>query len=1773
MSKVQYSYIPLDKASIIARRHPREVTPPGMVNIENAIPARSDASITLRPDWIIAPDVVYGFSGDITLPGTSIIRDALNSASGLYGSDQLTYFTTFIPYGISNGVSGILSDTHNDGTISLTEGESAATGSGTRFLEKAYRGAVLKVPNSGTSYSGSPYLWTNSPNDTDEYYMTTLAAAEVPLLGIYMSDVLGGALWQGTAGSLDANASAAFGDTDSLGFTALYVRGDPSDSTGDRSKWLTLVNSINISGANHKWTASGSGTNEYYVTERDGTVPLFVPDYESLESSVPLYIRIQTNSFAHEWSLNQRPIKNYSAAPTVINDIDIGTVSSLANQEWGIGDADSLGFTTVYYRGNAGDPDTSMATVRNSFDQWGSIAVGYYKDISQAGNYTWNQSAVGDDVYYLKLSGGTLGLDAAPLYLYINESRALSVAVDSLQYFVPTSSLDFFGFGDATLDELGYDTIYTTSKDGNPSVTGSKIEIAGDHYYPASMYSWAVSAGGTNEYFLKQQDGSEITAHFVVPKYVAVGGSYDANADSIVKGTIASLNDQEWGFGRHGGDSLTYDTIYVRSDAGDPDATELQIVANYEFELYASKYKWTEGGTSDEWYITLTDGSDPSISSPVIVEVDGYTYTEGTLDSLVADEWDYGDSDTLGFSTIYIYSTSTPDGAVGTGTANETKPFKVFTRATVSDFDRYVVDHVTDDRNLSIYGEANASTQGVEPTFYYNHNPFIADYKLNIQAYTSGLIYCGPTNRDNINEEDICGPFYAALEKGDWKYSGYVVPNSDFRGTGVLFEEQPVLATNTLSYVQIFPDYNLGDDLAAENHGFIALSYGIERTNAWSREGFWNTEYGPTTIQIDSQSSYKMVLQSIKSYGSKYLCATIDLEKEPAEPGIMWSTDSFGLTWDRESDSVYKWDADSGNNRKTTDYGGISAAANNSSFGRIVVLYHRNSDDRVVVRYTDDSGSTFNDTNIGGNTYFTGSVKSKVDYFGNQFVITIDDGIYYGDGTSFTKKTITGATQIRSIAFNGSNLWGVIEEDGVAWYSTILTGTWSSSIIPRNNTAETNWILYDTIGERFVVNSEIDAFWTDEFVDDNGDASWSSYPLTNAGDIGSGKEPTNIIEDSGALMWTLYDGGADYLRNLRLTRYSYYWWDVTRFVPISDMYRSSTFSVLDGYVVLIGTSERDPTEGSVTTEYLTPNPAADGTLTSFTFPALEEYTDGIVPSSVTITATLDNNGTDNVKTFTDNGSGSFFDPELSSGFISYTTGVISLTFSSSDLTLKASSTIGVAYDYNIETDNEWTYYPRRIRWTAPKTYNDFNGVGSGTANANGDGAFLDARSVNGRIVVFETNDISAIVPRGNVADPWDFDVIKENIRFLSNPIVVDDFCYFIASDGLLWKTDGISATEAGASFDITEFDDFTEDKPISLDYSRALNSLIAYFFDSSVSSPVGYMISLSTGAVTKIGLPVLSDDNNIGEEPKYLCAVADSSDQRVLVSYHPDSGDTDAVVISYLDSGAQLTGVDYLTNYWYTTIETGEFYLVPEGKKTSLHSLIVRTYSDSSTSDNDSRPYITVEVKSLEDSDWHSSGDAVGTATMTTTALTGSGTAWSTTIAGPNSGSTQQKCNGSTTVFTLPCLGAQARVYLDSTLQTAYTTSGKTITFTTAPGATKTLYVYWDAYPEIKIAVGDHFKSTEGFHRVTAIDSAQDITLDHYLSTGSETVTHYPCTQMPDGEGETKIGIRKLVEGVLIRLYVIPEYGSASAPTIVKITGLSIGHIPRGRKILEATGS
>lgn len=73
--------------------------------------------------------------------------------------------------------------------------------------------------------------------------------------------------------------------------------------------------------------------------------------------------------------------------------------------------------------------------------------------------------------------------------------------------------------------------------------------------------------------------------------------------------------------------------------------------------LVNSTYRWTASGSgTNEYYVELSGGGDPSLTEPTNVTTDG-TYkidTNGTLGSLNPGEWDWGDNDTLGYSTVYV---------------------------------------------------------------------------------------------------------------------------------------------------------------------------------------------------------------------------------------------------------------------------------------------------------------------------------------------------------------------------------------------------------------------------------------------------------------------------------------------------------------------------------------------------------------------------------------------------------------------------------------------------------------------------------------------------------------------------------------------------------------------------------------------------------------------------------------------------------------------------------------------------------------------------------------------------------------------------------------------------------------------------------------------------------------------------------------------------------------------------------------------------------------
>lgn len=67
-------------------------------------------------------------------------------------------------------------------------------------------------------------------------------------------------------------------------------------------------------------------------------------------------------------------------------------------------------------------------------------------------------------------------------------------------------------------------------------------------------------------------------------------------------------------------------------------------------------FSWTASGSgTNEYYLrTAANGNPGFVAQPDKVYINGSEATEGTVGSLTAGQWDYGDNDTLGYSTIYV---------------------------------------------------------------------------------------------------------------------------------------------------------------------------------------------------------------------------------------------------------------------------------------------------------------------------------------------------------------------------------------------------------------------------------------------------------------------------------------------------------------------------------------------------------------------------------------------------------------------------------------------------------------------------------------------------------------------------------------------------------------------------------------------------------------------------------------------------------------------------------------------------------------------------------------------------------------------------------------------------------------------------------------------------------------------------------------------------------------------------------------------------------------
>ena len=79
--------------------------------------------------------------------------------------------------------------------------------------------------------------------------------------------------------------------------------------------------------------------------------------------------------------------------------------------------------------------------------------------------------------------------------------------------------------------------------------------------------------------------------------------------------------------------------------------------------LRNASYSWTLSGSgTNEYYLRTSGGANPGLTAtPTSVYLNGASVTSGSLGSLTAGHWAYGNNDTLGYNTLYVRTSGSVD--------------------------------------------------------------------------------------------------------------------------------------------------------------------------------------------------------------------------------------------------------------------------------------------------------------------------------------------------------------------------------------------------------------------------------------------------------------------------------------------------------------------------------------------------------------------------------------------------------------------------------------------------------------------------------------------------------------------------------------------------------------------------------------------------------------------------------------------------------------------------------------------------------------------------------------------------------------------------------------------------------------------------------------------------------------------------------------------------------------------------------------------------------
>ena len=342
--------------------------------------------------------------------------------------------------------------------------------------------------------------------------------------------------------------------------------------------------------ASYQWIASGSGTGEYYLQTSASADP-------TIADALQYFSVYESGS-----------------------KMDLGALGSLAVSEFGIGDNDALGYTTLYVRLSDGtDPD--------------SKAVDYLK-ADYVLETPYPESAL--SVLDYAQSADTIFManqDYAPQTLQRLAEDSWTIAATS---FTPsiTAPIDI----DVELTNFSAtdrDVLYAVSsitEDLEESLPSANQKVALDLNWPttarvdlywnsirSSTFKWTSSPAAANEFYLEVAAGGDPSIDEPTKLY--------EDKTAMTAGTIGSLAIGEWAYGDN--DTLGYSTIYVRiAGSADPDTKAVGYLTykatdEDQYAIYKNYYgDWGWLGTvEDPWYLDDFQETNVSISPKSFVNL------------------------------------------------------------------------------------------------------------------------------------------------------------------------------------------------------------------------------------------------------------------------------------------------------------------------------------------------------------------------------------------------------------------------------------------------------------------------------------------------------------------------------------------------------------------------------------------------------------------------------------------------------------------------------------------------------------------------------------------------------------------------------------------------------------------------------------------------------------------------------------------------------------------------------------------------------------------------------------------------------------------------------------------------------------------------------------------------------------------------------------------------------------------------------------------------